>query len=401
VRVLLVSADFPSAKDPQTGVFILRRAQTLASLGHDVFVLRPLPLAPPIGSKWKRYASIPEHDTVGGIPVHTVRVPMPPRMIGAEYLPLLLRAPLEREIERVRAQVAHASYLVPAGQLVVRQHRVPSIVTTHGFDSYDIPYRRPGLRRATIEAAAKATRVTAVAGYLATCVQRLVDRPVDVIWNGADERFFYPRDRMQSRALLGLPQDRTIVAYAGYLIVDKGVHELVDAIARIPEGDRPLLVLAGDGAARADLEAKAAALRIDVRFLGAIAHERIADLFGAADVVTLPSYVEGLPNVVCEAMLSERAVVASTAGGIPEIIHTERTGLLVPPKNAADLADALARVCANRVLRERLASAAREFATANLTWRISAARYVRLYEEVLEAWSASPTTIPTRKQYAS
>lgn len=401
MRVLLVSADFPSARDPQTGVFILRRAQTLASLGHDVFVLRPLPLAPPIGAKWKAYASIPEYETIGGIPVHTVRVPMPPRMIGAEYLPLLLRAPLEHEIARVGAQIAHASYLVPAGQLVVRQERVPSIVTTHGFDSYDIPYRRPGLRRATIEAASKATRVTAVAGYLATCVRQLVDRPVDVIWNGADERFFYPRDRAQCRAELGLPADRTIVAYAGYLITDKGVYELVDAIARIPQAERPLLVLAGDGAARAELEAKAAALGIDVRFLGAIAHERIADLFGAADVVTLPSYVEGLPNVVCEAMLSERAVVASTAGGIPEIVHHERTGLLVAPKDVQQLADALARVCGDHLLRERLARAAREFAAANLTWRISAARYVRLYEEVLEAWPASRTTIPTRTRYAS
>lgn len=401
MRILLVSVDFPSREDPLTGIFILRRAQALASLGHDVSVFQPLPLAPPIGEKWKRYARAPEFSVVDGIPVHKVRAPIPPRMIGAEFLSYVLTAPLEREIQRVRAQVVHASYLVPAGHIAVRQQRVPSIVTTHGYDSYDVPYRRAGLRRASVETVTKATRVTAVSGYLAQCIQRLAPRNVDVIWNGADERFFFPRDRAACRDELGLPQDRCIVAYAGYLIVDKGLHELVEGTARIPREDRPLLVLAGDGDQREALEAKARALGVDVRFLGAMRHERVATVFGAADVVTLPSYIEGLPNVVCEAMLSARAVVASTAGGIPEIVRQNETGLLVPPREVEPLAAALSRVCTDAQMRERLAQSAREFATANLTWRVSATRYQALYEDVVQAWRAAQTTIPNRTQYAS
>ena len=94
------------------------------------------------------------------------------------------------------------------------------------------------------------------------------------------------------------------------------------------------------------------------------------------------------------------AIIAQINPSTGSIIH-ERTGLLVAPKDVQQLADALARVCGDHLLRERLARAAREFAAANLTWRISAARYVRLYEEVLEAWPASRTTIPTRTRYAS
>lgn len=384
----------------QTGIFILRRAQAVAALGHELSVFQPLPLAPPITEKWRLYASAPEFDVVDGIPVHRVRA-MPPRMIAAEYTPLVLKPLLEREIERVGAQVVHASYLVPSGLVAVRQQRAASIVTTHGYDSYDIPYRRPGLRRATIEAATKATRVTAVSGYLADCVRKLVPRHVDVIWNGADERFFFPRDRRECRLKLELPQDRCIVAYAGYLIFDKGLRELIDAIARIPASDRPLLVLAGAGDAHASLQARAAAAGIDVRFLGALPHEQIGTLFGAADIVTLPSYVEGLPNVVCEAMLSGRAVVASTAGGIPEIVKHDETGLLVPAREVEPLAGALARLCADRNARERLAQSAREFACENLTWRVSAKRYERLYEEVLAEPKTSPTTNPIHTQRAS
>jgi glycosyltransferase involved in cell wall biosynthesis len=209
---------------------------------------------------------------------------------------------------------------------------------------------------------------------------------VDVIWNGADERFFYPRDRLTSRAELDLPRDRCIVAYAGNLLRNKGLLELLDAIGRMTAHERPLLVLAGTGDLRDDLEAKAANLRIEVRFLGALPHSRIGTLFGAADIVTLPSYYEGLPNVVCEALLSARAVVATTAGGIPEIVENDRTGLLVPPRDAPALSAALARCVTDPALRERLALAGREFAVAHLTWTLSAKRYERLYEEAIEDW---------------
>jgi glycosyltransferase involved in cell wall biosynthesis len=209
---------------------------------------------------------------------------------------------------------------------------------------------------------------------------------VDVIWNGADERFFYPRDRLASRAELDLPRDRCIVAYAGNLLRNKGLLELFDAIGRMTPNERPLLVLAGTGDLRANLEASAADLPIEVRFLGALPHARIGALFGAADIVTLPSYYEGLPNVVCEAMLSQRAVVATTAGGIPEIIENGRTGLLVPPRDAQALFVALQRCVSDTALRERLAAAGREFARAHLTWTLSAKRYEQVYHEAIEDW---------------
>ncbi len=367
------------------GIFILRRVQAIAALGHDVSVLVPVPYAPPIGKKWRTYNAIPRDETIEGIHVRSVRVATPPRFIAAEYLPLLLRGALDREIDRFRPDVVHASYLLPCGQLVARQTRIPSIVTSHGYDAYDLPYRRPGLRRASMEAVSKATRVTAVSGYLADCLQKLVRRDIDVIWNGADERYFFPRDRAQCRAQFELPQERRIAVYAGFLLVEKGLFELVEALARIPRERRPLLVLAGEGPAQNALESAAARNGVEARFLGALAHARIGDLFGAADVVTLPSYYEGLPNVVCEAMLSERAVVATHVGGIPEIIRNERSGLLVPPRTVEPLASALERCVNDTRLRDALAGDARAFAQAHLTWRRSAQRYETLYEDVLDA----------------
>jgi teichuronic acid biosynthesis glycosyltransferase TuaC len=386
MRILFVPKDLPTESNPHRGIFILRRIQAVAALGHEVSALVPVPYAPNVTAKWRAYNAVPERRRLEGIPVHTVRVPILPRFIGAEFLPLFLRGALEREMREFKPDIVHASYLIPCGQLVVRQRQVPSIVTTHGFDAYHLPYKRPGLYRASVEAVSKATRVTAVSGYLAQCLQRLAPRKVDVIWNGADERFFYPRDRLASRAQLDLPPDRCIVAYAGNLLRNKGLVELVEAIGRMTAHERPLLVLAGTGELRADLEAAAADLHIDVRFLGGLPHSQIGTLFGAADIVTLPSYYEGLPNVVCEAMLSQRAVVATTAGGIPEIVQNERTGLLVPPRDAQALSAALERCVTDREFRERLAAAAHEFASANLTWTLSAKRYEHLYQETIDDW---------------
>ena len=105
----------------------------------------------------------------------------------------------------------------------------------------------------------------------------------------------------------------------------------------------------------------------------------------AADVVTLPSYGEGLPNVVCEAMLNGNAVVATSVGGIPEIVDDGRSGLLVPAQDAQALAVALRRVASENALRAELEERALAFAREQLTWRISAQRYVKVYQRVAGA----------------
>jgi glycosyltransferase involved in cell wall biosynthesis len=401
MRILIVPVGFPSKARPHVGIAILRRSQALAALGHDVSVFTALPLAPPLGRKWSSYRAVPEHDVVDGIPVHTVRVPILPRLVAFEYVPFLLQAAFERELDRVQPHIVHASFLLPGGQLVVRQQRVPCIVTAHGYDAYDLPYRRPGLHRACVEAVSGATRATAVSAYIARYVEQLTSRQVDVIWNGADERFFFPRDRFECRRSLGLPADRCLVAYAGHMVRAKGVFDLVEAVSRIDPSKRPLLALAGEGAELAEVEALARARGITAMFLGRLDHARIAELFAAADVVTLPSYYEGLPNVVCEAMLSGRAVVASTAGGIPEIVQHERSGLLMAPGDVDALAESLARCCQDAAFREELARGALAFARENLTWSISARRYEQLYEEVLADWRSQHSTIPIRTRHAS
>jgi len=383
MRILIVPKDFPSEHRPGAGIFILRRAQALRDLGHDISVLRMVPAAPPFGRKWDAYRSIRQIDSVDGIPVRTVRAIVPPRMIGMEYVHLQLRRALESEILRFKPDVVHASFLVPCGQLVARQRIVPSVVTAHGIDAHKWPRLRPGLWRGSREAVENADGVTAVSGYIADRLRELYPRDVRVIWNGADERFFYPRDRAASRRALDLPLDRGILAFVGNLLPVKGVADLLQATQRISPDRRPLLAIGGSGPELESLRATAQQLNVEARFLGHLETERIAHLVGSADAVTLPSYAEGLPNVICEAMLSERAVVATTVGGIPEIVQDGKSGLLVPPGSPSELAVALDTLFQDSALRDAMAREGRAFALNHLTWRVSAKAYEAFYNEVI------------------
>lgn len=383
LRVLVIPKDFPTPENPQAGIFILRRLQAMQERGHDIFVLRIVPYSPPFGpERWRVYNALPRDTVVEGIPVRTLRALIPPRMIGVEYLPLFVQRAVAAEIRRFKADLVHASYILPCGHIAVRQN-VPSIVTMHGIDANEWPDRRPGMRRATREVLRKATQMTAVSASLAKTIQRVEPCDVRVIWNGADERFFFPQDRSAARESLALPADRFIVSYAGVMDREKGMFDLLDAIDRVRDL-RPLLLLAGTGVDAAGVESEARRRQIDLRMLGRVPQETIARVYAAADVVTLASWMEGMPNVVCEAMLSQRAIVSTAVGGVPEIVQDGESGLLVPIRNIEAFANALRRCAGDAPLRDRLAESARRFAAAHLTWRNSARFYEEMYDEVLE-----------------
>jgi len=192
-----------------------------------------------------------------------------------------------------------------------------------------------------------------------------------------------------------LPLERSIVAYAGAIARTKGLFDLVTAASALEHEKRPIILLAGAGPETQSLRSEAERCRVDVRFLGQLSQDDVADLFGAADVVTLPSYNEGLPNVVCEAMLSQRAVLATTVGGIPEVIKDNQTGVLVAPASPKELAAGLKHLLGDADERQRMARAARTFAAEHLTWRVSARGYDDLFCEVVSE-ASSQTALKER-----
>jgi glycosyltransferase involved in cell wall biosynthesis len=110
----------------------------------------------------------------------------------------------------------------------------------------------------------------------------------------------------------------------------------------------------------------------------------VPDLLAAADVFVMPSLWEGLPLAILEAMLAQKAIVASVTSGIPEAINDGQEGLLVPPGDEAALAEALGRVLSDAALRSRLAAQARARALREFTVECMTDQYERLYASGLK-----------------
>jgi glycosyltransferase involved in cell wall biosynthesis len=164
--------------------------------------------------------------------------------------------------------------------------------------------------------------------------------------NGCDLSIFHVKDRDQARNKLGTSGSAKTVVYVGRMDVNKGLRELVEAAVSI-RSNRPdvQFYLIGDGPDKPLIESaiQARAAKHYIHLLPSCSFNEVADWMAAADVVTLPSYMEGCPNGVLEALACGRPVVATQVGGIPEIMNNT-CGRLVPPCDASQLAGALAEV---------------------------------------------------------
>jgi len=166
------------------------------------------------------------------------------------------------------------------------------------------------------------------------------------VLNGCDRSIFHVADRPEARTKLQLDPSAKIVVYIGRMDLRKGLRELVDAAAALyPTHPGLHMYLVGEGPDRPVIEriiqTNHAAGYIHI--MPACSFDEVAVWMAAADLITLPSYMEGCPNVVIEALACGRPIVATNVGGIPEIFPSG-CGLLVPPRDSPGLAAALASV---------------------------------------------------------
>lgn len=391
----MLSHMYPSAISRTAGIFVHEQALALRARGHDVRVVSPTGWAPPVHPRWRDHRAVPGQDVVQGIPVLYPRMlSLPGARLGRRNCEAMLAAvgrSLRRVHERWPFDVIHAHMVVPDGWVAARvgaRLGVPAVATAHRADVLDVPSRGEADARRVGQAVGMVDQLCAVSHVVAGAARELGEprRPIVVVPNGADTERCQPWPREQMRTEFGLPAGERIVTYVGKLVPRKGVDILIEAmdlLARRPEG-APFLAAAGAGEMREPLERRAAELGIAdrVRFVGKVEHDRVGRWMAAGDVFVLPSYSEGLPTVVCEAMNCGVPVVATAVDGTPEIVRDGETGLLVPAGDAAALADALARVLDDPATAERMSREALRVGRAEYTWAANAATMERIYAEV-------------------
>lgn len=326
----------------------------------EVRVVVPLPWYPPLVSakvaSWARMRAAPalEHDVDGEPIVHLrhAHVPGAGRALYASLYGLSLLPALRREIERFRPDAILSAWAYPDGTAAAALGRalgVPTLLRVMGSDINEVA-KLPWRREQIAWALRHLDGTIAVSTQLArACVELGAPRhKVHFVPTGVDPAKFHPVDRAEARRELGLaPSERVIVAPAR-LSPEKGVHFLVEALAalerRAPGRHRAVLV--GSGSEEAALRALAAKLGVEDRvlFAGWQDETRMKVYYAAADVTTLPSLSEGWPDALMEALACGCPVVASTVGGMPDIVALGGAGELFEPGDVPALTEALAKV---------------------------------------------------------
>ncbi|MCL2332279.1 MAG: glycosyltransferase [Actinomycetia bacterium] len=265
-----------------------------------------------------------------------------------KYLSLYWRAR-----KAARLCVAHGSpydlivghFLYPnawIAQAVARAvHQPPYLVVAHGSDVGSLARKDP-LARWSRSAVSHADGIVAVSHFLLHQLEETVPLPSQtpraVINMGFDDAVFYPRDRQNARAELGLPAEAKVIVVVGNLAPVKGQDRALEACAPLLRaGKLDRLIFVGEGTKRAALERTAAknGLTGRVAFVGQRAQPEVARSVNAADLVLVPSRNEGLGLVVLEAAACGTPVAAATVGGIPEILPAEPFGYLLDPIDVA------------------------------------------------------------------
>ena len=295
----------------------------------------------------------------------------------------LRKALAERSVDLL---VCHGYRADLIGRVACAGTRIRKIAVVRGYTAemlrvrlYEWIDRRVLTHFDRVVAVSEATRAS-------LCSSVLPADKIDVVHNGVSipER---PPDPAPLAAEAGFDDSRPLLVAAGRLSPEKGHQHLIRAARLLADrGVDAGMAIVGEGREREQLERTIGDLDLggSVKLFG---HRRdpLACL-AAADVVVNPSETEGSPNVVLEAMSIGRPIVATSVGGVPEILADDANGVLVPPGSPARLAEGIARVLADSDLAQRLGRAARTTAIEGHSFDAMTERYEAIYDRV---WSGA------------
>lgn len=272
---------------------------------------------------------------------------------------------------------------------------VPVVASLRGADGFSVPEINYGLLERRPQMAATLQQADHVIGVCRGLADSAIsmgapaDR-VSVVWQGVHLENFSPGNRADSRRKLNL-NDRPTVLFVGNFVPVKGIATLLAAfdhlIADMPQVQ---LVMCGTGSELERIE-HFRNERPDVRRVilpGRVSRESIPDYFRAADVFVLPSLSEGGPNVLVEAAACGLPAVGSIAGGIPDYIDDNVTGLLFESQNAEQLAEKLKYMLQHPELAEQMGRAGRERAIEQFGYQQMINNLLNVFEETVTAFGA-------------
>lgn len=245
----------------------------------------------------------------------------------------------------IKFDIIHSHFIWTSGYVVMKlkeKFNKPLVITGHGYDVYDLPFRDNEWRSNIEKVLNSANTVTTVSKSNLDKLRELnIKTPIKVIPNGFNSNLFKPMDKEKCKEKLSLPKDKKIILTVGNLLPIKGQKYLIEAMKKIiVKHPKTMCYIVGGGPLKNKLQNQIEKLNLDknVKLVVKKPHSEIPKWMNAADIFVLPSIRESFGVVQLEAMACGKPVVATINGGSEEVIINDSLGFLVPPRDPEELA---------------------------------------------------------------
>lgn len=296
--------------------------------------------------------------------------------MGQIFFSLSCSLNLEKLVRKYNLDVVH--FMGSSGGVqLLKKPSVPAVFTlnnTYFFLQRCFPrFKFAVMKKMEQQSLKNADRITAISNGIAKEIQREEQKDIHLVYIGIDDKVFLP-----------LPVKREkIILYSGRLKENKGVLDLLDAFALLPENGFELWFV-GEGPLLGELKQKAINLDVvkRVRFFPKTDQQTLADFYSKAFVTVLPSWSEGFGLVLAEAMKCGSIVAGSDIPGIRDQIEPGKTGFVFQPKDPKSISDCLSKIIASdslETIRQNAFGKAEAFSTSSM---VSA--YKDIYRELLQ-----------------
>ncbi|TQQ82246.1 glycosyltransferase family 4 protein [Halonotius roseus] len=393
-RVLGCCIHHQSHALPVRSPFNHRSFDSLNRTEAELDLVVPTPFALPVGPH-SEYAKVPETERWGTYVAHYPRFLylLPKRYLyhrSGDSLQKRVTPYIEDNFETPH-DIVHVSdiYLDGYGMLeYCRRHDLPLVVNSHAVDLHNYETFNEGAKRRLRETIDYASRILVVSDELANVARRFApDEKVVTVPIGEDPTKFPTDQREQIRAELGIDPETKVVLSVGAYTKEKGIRELVSAVSALDREDVLLVTVGHEGDLRWWLLDQLGKSPHPARSFWQLDPVALRRWHIAADVLVHPSWREGRPTVIYEAMAAKTPVVASNVGGIPEMIVDGETGLLVPPHDADRLREELdALLDEPDRLRAMGAAGHQRLLDQQWTWQRHAQRLNEIHHKVMAEW---------------
>lgn len=359
MKICIVTTMFPKFKGDYYGSFVFDEVKELAKKGFVIHVVT------------QHNPGIPYEEIMDNIHIHRFRWIEPKTFRALVHFRGLMDTfrmltyvislffNLIQITRKYKIQIIHAHSVIPTGYIAAVVSKImnkPLFVTAHGMDINNFEKSRI-FNHFIASSLNSSFKSIAVSEDLAKKMKLMVKdkNKIFVLRNAVDTGRFNPTRNKRIRNTFDINDEEVLILFVGYLDEFKGIFELLNAFKVInSKNNNVKLMMVGTGPKKDDLLKILTKMDLenDVIFTGRIESQKIHKYYQAADIFVLPSYTEGLPVSILEAMACGLPIVATSVGGIPEIINDGFNGFLVPPKNETELIKKIMGLIINRNLRE-------------------------------------------------